>query len=423
MATGISLLTRAFGRIGHSSDHERLHDWMRVLSAAVLLGVGIVGVYGFGITSSTLLASRVIASGLILAGAALVVGGLIGFLFGIPRTLQDQTPAPAPPAPPAANGPRESAVSDSNGQGQAPRYAANTNLEQISDWLTKILVGVGLTQLNNAPERLAKAAEWFAPSLSTQPHGKPFALASIIYFSTTGFLFAYLWTRLYLARALHLADMTREVKRELEEQAIKDANAISLTRQQLEPASGAPPVDQKQLREAIMGASPSVKVQIFYQASKLRSETWKTDKKKMERTIPIFEALCESDRERRFHKNFGQLGFALKDKQPEDWAGAEKMLTEAIRIRGPWREAGWTIYEWSRAVCRIEQDAAFKAGAPSTASVRQAIVADLAAVAESDVQEFLSEDPVPAWMRLNGVAQADLQAVQPRQRPRPGTTS
>jgi hypothetical protein len=56
----------------------------------------------------------------ILSAASLITGGFFGFLFGIPRSLS--TPGPSFVQP-------------------------NTNLEQISDWLTKILVGVGLTQI------------------------------------------------------------------------------------------------------------------------------------------------------------------------------------------------------------------------------------------------------------------------------------
>jgi hypothetical protein len=62
--------------------------------------------------------------GLLAAFAASAVGGMIGFLFGVPK------------------GP-----SDSNDQQRSGfYYRPNTNLEQVSDWLTKIIVGVGLIQ-------------------------------------------------------------------------------------------------------------------------------------------------------------------------------------------------------------------------------------------------------------------------------------
>jgi hypothetical protein len=42
----------------------------------------------------------------------------------------------------------------------------NTNLEQISDWLTKIIVGLGLVQLRSVPDYLYKASVWMAQSFS-----------------------------------------------------------------------------------------------------------------------------------------------------------------------------------------------------------------------------------------------------------------
>ena len=56
----------------------------------------------------------------------------------------------------------------------------------------------------------------------------------------------------------------------------------------------------------------------------------------MQLTIPIFTALVKDDIHGVFHRNHGQLGFALKDQQPPDWAAAEVDLTAAIDSRGPW---------------------------------------------------------------------------------------
>ena len=86
----------------------------------------------------------IIAWGVAFAGASLMVGALIGFLFGIPRKLQDE----------------QGVASDIGSQEEfdsrvvSALYGGNTNLEQISDWLTKILVGVGLTQISSLGELL-----------------------------------------------------------------------------------------------------------------------------------------------------------------------------------------------------------------------------------------------------------------------------
>jgi hypothetical protein len=42
---------------------------------------------------------------------------------------------------------------------KATRYLGNTNLEQVSDWLTKIIVGVGLVQIGRIVPALSKLAE------------------------------------------------------------------------------------------------------------------------------------------------------------------------------------------------------------------------------------------------------------------------
>lgn len=124
---------------------------------------------------------------IVVAGSAFAVGVLFGFLFGIPKTLQDQAPAPAQAKPN-----REAAV-----------QATNTNLEQISDWLTKILVGVGLTQLNNLRNTFRDLANYFAVA------GAPaVTLAMILNFSVAGFMTGYLLTRLFLTGAFVSVERT-----------------------------------------------------------------------------------------------------------------------------------------------------------------------------------------------------------------------
>src|SRR5438552_4060746 len=101
----------------------------------ILIIAGLVAEVGYaaqlGFTSATV---EVASVALMLAGACLLGGGLLGFLFGLPRTVQDV-------------GQRNSTTSGLPSEPQNVSYHANTNLEQISDWLTKILVGVGLTQI------------------------------------------------------------------------------------------------------------------------------------------------------------------------------------------------------------------------------------------------------------------------------------
>ena len=119
------------------------------------------------------------ASAFLLAGAALAAGVLLGFLFGIPRARQQ---AGVPP----------------DAQSVAEGYAVNTNLEQISDWLTKIIVGVGLIQLATFPGKLKGLAGYFANAIGSGSISGSLVLAILGFFAIFGFLIGYLWARIYL---------------------------------------------------------------------------------------------------------------------------------------------------------------------------------------------------------------------------------
>jgi hypothetical protein len=98
--------------------------------------------------------------------ACMVVGWAVGFLFGVPHAA-------------------------------ATDKSTNTNLEQISDWLTKVLVGVGLTQLQRVPAKLLALSAYIAKDYG--PSGSNvFALSMFLYFIVLGFLIGYLLTRLAL---------------------------------------------------------------------------------------------------------------------------------------------------------------------------------------------------------------------------------
>jgi len=75
----------------------------------------------------------------------------IGFLFGIPRVLQRDVLTP-------------------NDYTDRDNYIqrVNTNLEQISDWLIKIIVGLGLVQLQQIPGFLKRVSFWAASCLPLQ---------------------------------------------------------------------------------------------------------------------------------------------------------------------------------------------------------------------------------------------------------------
>lgn len=154
--------------------------------------------------------------------ACLSSGGIIGFLFGIPRVLQDNPPvAVNNAAKPVAVAGGAAAVDDANKDDAnktptAYRIMVNTNLEQISDWLTKIIVGLGLIELRNVPGYLNNLSGYFALGLGGTPQTQSLASAVIVYFVIVGFLGVYLMTRIYLAQVFSRADRETQETAKLE---------------------------------------------------------------------------------------------------------------------------------------------------------------------------------------------------------------
>jgi hypothetical protein len=83
-------------------------------------------------------------------------------------------------------------------------------MEEISDWLTKLLVGVGLVELKGAPHALAVAANYVAASLvagaRSQRAMESIAASIIIYFTVEGFIGGYLLTRIFFQIAFQRSD-------------------------------------------------------------------------------------------------------------------------------------------------------------------------------------------------------------------------
>ena len=136
----------------------------------------------------------------VIALASSAVGGLLGLLFGIPRALAGSPTSPAPGVTPAS-GPEASQQSATKSHG----YSANTNLEQVSDWLTKLLLGAGLTQLARLPGSLQHLGSFLAPELGGG-NGNSFAVTLVVFNLLAGFFLAFLATRLRLGAAFREAD-------------------------------------------------------------------------------------------------------------------------------------------------------------------------------------------------------------------------
>ena len=180
------------------------------LLIAVLIGVLVVWVHGGRQTT-----------GIAWSGASLALGGLLGFLFGIPgrqqSTVQINQPGVAaidteinkatgtggtPSTAPAGD------VTSTVPSSAQDSHSDPSNLEQVSDWVTKLLLGGGLTQLQQIPGMIWGLARSVAIGVDPWATGQDllseqaFASGVLIYFFVTGFFGGYLITKLQLGRRL-----------------------------------------------------------------------------------------------------------------------------------------------------------------------------------------------------------------------------
>ena len=141
------------------------------------------------------------------------VGFILGFIFGFPRTVtQSVSQASAPAGSQQLSDPKDKANS-STLDNRAARLSVNTNLEQVSDWITKTIVAIGLVDLRQFPDHFGQLAVYAGRSLGrpyTGASGAETAAALISYFVVLGFLAGYLLTRMFFQVAFGKGDRALE---------------------------------------------------------------------------------------------------------------------------------------------------------------------------------------------------------------------
>jgi hypothetical protein len=133
------------------------------------------------------------------------------------------------------------------------------------------------------------------------------------------------------------------------------------------------------------------------------------DKHLVDLAIPVFEALVGLDTDKEFHRNCGELGYALKDRASPsegDYKAAVANLTEAIkrRDRDPLLRGRYPLYEFNRAFCNIKLDRRFAEGKPAEPELAAEIKQDLdVARASSDGRSAIvaESSTLNPWLSLN----------------------
>ncbi len=168
---------RWFERKGTGADR-----WITGFSS-VLTGFFLIFSIVLGLSLGTHLAERVsiILAASIIALTSAALGVLLGFTFAIPRALQATNIDP---------------------QSKYARYISNTNFEQISDWLTKILVGVSLVEIGNLRPALGALAGNLAPMLGSTQASGGFGVAICLAAAVAAFLLGYIWTSVTMRQFL-----------------------------------------------------------------------------------------------------------------------------------------------------------------------------------------------------------------------------
>lgn len=169
----LARIVRNLGEFGTTRNGRGFRFWELLSIVGFLGGMALIAVY----TRASLVDFGILG---LVGTAAWLTGGVLGFLFGVPRLRAgvDQSP----------NAPHS-------------QFTPNTNLEQISDWLTKIIVGATLVQLGP----LAKAVSGIAVAVGLQLHTRGGAAATgavMITYASGGFMWGYLWCSLRIFKEM-----------------------------------------------------------------------------------------------------------------------------------------------------------------------------------------------------------------------------
>ena len=187
---------------------------------------------GQGGEQTTYTLAGVYSIGMLCSSAASFAGGLIGFLFGIPQSNPVVRRFEA--AEDRVQGTESPATGEGAGQGRELARSAsvehavtgsetdvagaqgtpgsglhrNTNLESISDALTKGILAIGAFQLHRVGDLVRSIAPVLGESLGPGSGGQIVGLSVLVYGAVGGFLFGYLATRIYLTGVFERSDPT-----------------------------------------------------------------------------------------------------------------------------------------------------------------------------------------------------------------------
>jgi tetratricopeptide (TPR) repeat protein len=151
---------------------------------------GVVGIIGYSVNLENFKCKMLYVL-FLLALASFISGFFLGFLFGIPKRSDDRE----------------------------DKYQPSSHLSEISDWLTKIIIGLGLVEIKAIPGALYSVGMFIQKSTGAETSIVVFSISCILYFSIFGLYFGYNYTRLFLSQQYVGADKNLMVDKELSAKA------------------------------------------------------------------------------------------------------------------------------------------------------------------------------------------------------------
>jgi hypothetical protein len=242
---------------GRVSETERALSTVRGFAT-----LGLVAVALFGWMASPKDGSlRGAATALLAAMAAFGAGGLMGFFFGLPRWSADS----APPRKPGGAADTD-AAQESRGS-----VVHNTNLHRVIEWLTTLIVGLGLVHLKEAIQHATTTSRWLTGEIvapkdpMSVESGTPGA-AILLTYAIAGFFLVFLWTVRYMGREILNADNEMQRMEKVLAQTKTQMNSIIAAQaagSTAPPTPAAPPAAPAQAPAAAGPAAPRQAIAAF----------------------------------------------------------------------------------------------------------------------------------------------------------------
>jgi hypothetical protein len=179
---------------GSGGDNSYSRGSSFALGGAAVAGLLVGVVYALSTSSTQSGALGVMGALAAISLAALALGGIVGFLFGLPKFERagDTASLITPPAS-SSTVDAVQVAAQQRARGLINRYVGNTNLERVSDWLTTMLVGVTLVSLGPILGAISDF-ERFLQATIAAPYAGVVGVGLMLLYAVVGFLTAYIWT-------------------------------------------------------------------------------------------------------------------------------------------------------------------------------------------------------------------------------------